>query len=154
MMIFKKAIPRRAFLRGVGATLAVPLLDGMVPAFGATAAKPVVRMAFIYGPNGRIMNKWTPATEGAAFEMTPTLEPLAPFRDRLLVLSGLNIKAADPIGNEPGGVHARPCAAYLTGIHPKPGGRWGFRRTSLLRGNSASTPNWGRSSSPWTPPTL
>ncbi len=101
MMIFKKAIPRRTFLRGVGATLALPLLDGMVPAFGATAAKPAVRMTFVYGPNGRIMSKWTPATEGAAFEMTPTLAPLTPFRDRLLVLSGLNIKAADPIGNEP-----------------------------------------------------
>ena len=126
MMIFKKAIPRRTFLRGVGATLALPLLDGMVPAFGATAAKPAVRMSFIYGPNGRIMSKWTPATEGAAFAMTPTLEPLAPFRDRLLVLSGLNIKAADAVGNEPGGVHARPCAAFLTGIHPKPGGAMGI----------------------------
>ena len=126
MMIFKKAIPRRTFLRGVGATLALPLLDGMVPAFGATAAKSPVRISFIYGPNGRIMDKWTPATEGAAFEMTPTLAPLAPFRDRLLVLSGLNIKAADAVGNEPGGVHARPGAAFLTGIHPKPGGAMGI----------------------------
>ena len=134
MMIFKKAIPRRTFLRGFGATLALPLLDGMVPAFGATgntAAKPTVRMTFIYGPNGRIMNKWTPTKEGAAFELTPTLEPLAPFRDRLLVLSGLNIKAADPIGNEPGGVHARPCAAFLTGIHPKPGGAMGISADQL-----------------------
>ncbi|MEE8176576.1 MAG: DUF1552 domain-containing protein, partial [Acidobacteriota bacterium] len=116
----KKAIPRRAFLRGVGATLALPLLDGMVPAFGATAAKPAVRMSFIYGPNGRIMSKWTPATEGAAFAMPPTLEPLAPFRDRLLVLSGLNIKAADPWENEGAAVHARPCTAYLSGVHPRP----------------------------------
>ena len=122
MMIFKKSIPRRTFLRGVGTAIALPLLDGMVPALGATndATKPVIRMAFIYGPNGRIMDLWTPATEGAAFEMTPTLEPLTPFRDQLLVLSGLDIKAADPRENEGGGVHARPCAAYLTGIHPKP----------------------------------
>ncbi len=129
MMIFKKAIPRRAFLRGVGTTLALPLLDGMVPALAAandTAAKPTVRLLTTFVPNGRIMNKWTPTTEGAAFEMSPTLEPLAAFRDQLLVLSGLNIKAADPIGNEPGGVHARPAGAFLTGIHPKPGGAVGI----------------------------
>ncbi len=122
-MIFKKAIPRRTFLRGVGTAIALPLLDGMVPAFAGptdTAAKPVARLAFIYGPNGRIMNLWTPETGGAAFEMTPTLEPLTPFRDQLLVLSGLDVKAADARGNEGGGVHARPCAAYLTGIHPRP----------------------------------
>ena len=134
MMIFKKAIPRRTFLRGVGTTLALPMLDSMVPALAAkgnTAAQQPVRLTFTYGPNGRIMNKWTPAKEGAAFELTPTLEPLAPFRDRLLVLSGLNIKAADPIGNEPGGVHARPCAAFLTGIHPKPGGAMGISADQL-----------------------
>jgi len=72
------------------------------------------------------MNLWTPATAGSAFEMTPTLEPLTPFRDQLLVLSGLDVKAADARGNEGGGVHARPCAAYLTGIHPKPKGAVGI----------------------------
>ena len=66
------------------------------------------------------MDQWTPATEGTAFEMTPTLEPLTPFRDQLLVISGLDLNAADPRGNESGGVHARPCASYLTGIHPRP----------------------------------
>ncbi|MCZ6750865.1 MAG: DUF1552 domain-containing protein [Acidobacteria bacterium] len=124
MMIFKKAIPRRTFLRGVGTTLALPLLDGMVPALASakdTAAKPTFRIATVFVPNGRIMSKWTPAAEGAAYEMTPTLEPLAAFRDQFLVLSGLNVKAADAVGNEPGGVHARPAAAFLTGIHPKPG---------------------------------
>src|SRR5882672_11495574 len=92
MMIFRKTIPRRTFLRGMGATLALPLLDGMVPAFASAidaAAKPATRLGFVYVPNGIVMSKWTPAAEGAAFEMTPTLEPLAPFRDRLLVLSGL-----------------------------------------------------------------
>jgi hypothetical protein len=129
MMIFKKTIPRRTFLKGAGTTLALPLLDAMIPAFarGAeTGAKPVVRLSTVFFPHGRIMRSWTPKTEGAGFAMSPTLEPLAPFRDQLLVLSGLNIKAADPVGNEPGGVHARPAAAFLTGIHPKPGGAVGI----------------------------
>ncbi|MSO19694.1 MAG: DUF1552 domain-containing protein [Acidobacteria bacterium] len=115
--IFKKAIPRRTFLRGAGATLALPLLDSMIPALAAASA-PTVRVGYIYLPLGRIMSKWTPATEGPGFEMTPTLAPLTPFRDQLTVISGLNIKAADPRLNEGGGNHARPCATYLTGIHP------------------------------------
>ncbi len=121
-MIFKKAIPRRKFLRGLGTTIALPLLDGMIPAFaaGSDQATKAVRTAFLYGPNGRIMDLWTPKTTGAAFEMTPTLAPLAPFRDQMLVLSGLDVKAADAWEGEGGGVHARPCAAYLTGMHPKP----------------------------------
>jgi hypothetical protein len=129
MMIFKKTIPRRTFLKGAGTTLALPLLDAMIPAFarGAdTAARPATRLATVFVPNGRIMQKWTPAGEGAGFQFSPTLEPLAPFRDNLLVLSGLNIKAADAVGKEPGGVHARPAAAFLTGIHPKPGGAVGI----------------------------
>ncbi len=102
-MIFKKAIARRTFLRGVGTTLALPLLDGMIPAFalGSDPAK-VVRTLFLYGPNGRIMKNWTPTTEGKGWEMTPTLEPLAPFRDQMLVLSGLDVKAADPWEGEGG----------------------------------------------------
>jgi hypothetical protein len=120
-MIFKKAIARRTFLRGVGTTLALPLLDGMVPAFAAGSdPAQAVRTLFMYGPNGRIMENWTPTIDGSGWEMTPTLEPLAPFRDQMLILSGLDVKAADPWEGEPGGVHARPCAAYLTGIHPKP----------------------------------
>ena len=128
MMIFKKAIPRRAFLKGAGATLALPLLDSMVPAFAGaldTSAKPTVRFSTVFVPNGRIMKKWTPTTEGTGYEMPATLEPLAAHRDQFLVLSGLNIKAADAVGNEPGGVHARPAAAFLTGFHPKPGGAVG-----------------------------
>ena len=128
MMIFKKVIPRRTFLKGAGTTLALPLLDAMIPAFarGAdTGAQPVTRLATVFVPNGRIPKAWVPQQEGAGFEMSPTLEPLAAFRENLLVVSGLNIKAADPVGNEPGGVHARPAAAFLTGIHPKPGGAVG-----------------------------
>ena len=126
MMIFKKAIPRRSFLKGVGVSLALPVLDGMVPAFASAAtemdaaSKPPLRVSIVYGPNGRIMENWTPKQVGAGYELPPTLAPLSAFRDRFLVLSGLNIKAADPVGNEPGGVHARPCACFLTGVHPRP----------------------------------
>jgi len=134
-MIFKKAIPRRAFLRGAGATLALPLLDSMVPAFASaldTAAKPTVRLSTVFVPNGRIMKTWTPDGEGPLTELSPTLESLAPFKDRITVLTGLNIKAADPVGNEPGGVHARPAASFLTGIHPKPGGAVGMSMDQLV----------------------
>src|SRR5713226_4832831 len=92
MMIFNRAIPRRTFLRGAGASLALPLLDAMVPAFASTrspGASPLARFAVVYVPNGIIMDRWTPAAEGAGFEFPTTLQPLAPFRDQLLVLSGL-----------------------------------------------------------------
>lgn len=121
MMVFKKSMPRRTFLRGAGATLALPLLDAMVPAFAASnAAKPPLKLGFIYLPVGRIMENWTPATVGPDYELTPTLEPLAPFREQMLVISGLDVKAADLLPGERGGPHARPCAAYLTGAHPFP----------------------------------
>ena len=120
MMIFKKAIPRRTFLQGVGATLALPLLDGMVPAMAAVGdSKAATRLSFVYIPNGIIMDQWTPATEGAAFEMTPILEPLAPYRDQMLVLSGLDCKNANSQPGEGGGDHERGSGAFLTGVHPK-----------------------------------
>jgi hypothetical protein len=120
MMIFKKAIPRRTFLKGVGASLALPLLDGMVPAMAAVGdSKGVNRLSFVYVPNGIIMDKWTPATEGAGFELTPILEQIAPFRDQMLVLSGLDCKGANPQPGEGGGDHERGSGAFLTGSHPK-----------------------------------
>src|SRR5262245_54549936 len=123
MMIFKKAIPRRTFLRGIGATLALPLLDGMVPAFAGsadTAVKAPVRLGIVYAPNGMWpMDKWTPKEEGATFELTPTLEPLAPFRNRLLVLSGLAQNTARPAPGEGSQDHSRNCATFLTGVHPR-----------------------------------
>ena len=87
MMAIKRALPRRTFLRGVGAAIALPLLDAMVPAFTATvktAAKPVRRLAFVYCPNGVSMNfsginYWKPRTIGSGLELSPILEPLAPF---------------------------------------------------------------------------
>ena len=85
MLITKKAIPRRTMLKGLGATLALPLLDAMVPPLTAlqkTAANPVTRFGVMYVPNGMVMNQWTPVAEGANFELTPTLAPLAPLQER------------------------------------------------------------------------
>ena len=99
MFVTKMALPRRTFLRGVGATLALPLLDAMVPALSAlaqTSARPVPRIGFIYTPNGVMQNLWTPAGEGAAFEFSPILSPLAPLRDRVLVVSGLAHRQVPP----------------------------------------------------------
>lgn len=87
MFITKRAIARRSFLRGTGAVLALPVLDAMTPALCAVPTRPT-RLAFIEVPNGIMMHKWTPVAEGADYELTPTLEPLADFRDRMLVLSG------------------------------------------------------------------
>jgi hypothetical protein len=121
MIVTKKHLPRRTFLRGLmGTTIALPLLDSMVPALTAatqTAANPKTRMGFVYVPHGAVMDKWTPATEGAGFEFTPILKPLEPFRDRLLVVTGLANKAAESQGDG-GGDHARSAPSYLSGIHP------------------------------------
>src|SRR5262252_8234507 len=118
MVITRKAIPRRTFLRGAGATLALPVLDAMTPALAADTARPT-RMAFIEVPNGIMMDKWTPATEGANFALTPVLEPLASFHDRMLVLSGLDQQQAAALGFEIGGDHPRACTSWLTGAHAK-----------------------------------
>jgi hypothetical protein len=121
MMIFKKALPRRTFLRGMGATLALPLLDGMVPALAGAQGRPKspTRLSFIYVPNGIIMGKWTPAATGSAFELTPILSPLARFRQDLLVLSGLVANGARALAGEGAGEHARASATFLSGVHPK-----------------------------------
>jgi len=117
MFITKKHLPRRTFLRGMGVTLALPLLDSMVPArtlFAQTAAKASPRLGFVYIPHGAIMDKWTPAAEGAGFEFTPILKPLEPFRDRLNVISGLGHKAADTTA-----VHSLSPTTWLSGVRPK-----------------------------------
>lgn len=124
MMAFKKAIPRRRFLRGVGATVALPLLDGMIPALAGpadTITKQVLRMGIVYVPNGIIAANWRPSIEGSGFEMTPIMEPLTPFREYLLVLSGLDQKHADPgpFGEGGGAPHSLTGGAYLTGVFPK-----------------------------------
>jgi hypothetical protein len=118
MFITKKHLPRRTFLRGMGVTMALPLLDSMLPAQTAlskTAANPTPRMGFVYVPHGAIMDKWTPATEGSGFEFTPILKPLEPFRNRLNVVSGLGHRAADSTA-----VHSLSPTTWLSGVRPKP----------------------------------
>ena len=116
MIITKKAIPRRTVLRGLGASLALPLLDGMVPAFAAirnTPANPVRRLGVVYVPNGMMMEHWTPTTEGTGFDFPTILQPLEPFRDHLQVLSGMHGVASE-------GPHARASTRFLTGVPSKP----------------------------------
>jgi hypothetical protein len=114
MIITKKAIDRRTVLRGMGVTIALPLLDAMVPALRA-AVKPTIRFGAVYVPNGIVMENWTPATQGAGFEFQPILKPLEPFRDRLLVLSGLN-SVPPPWSNDS---HPRASTRFLTDVPPK-----------------------------------
>ena len=112
MIITKKVIPRRTMLRGLGASLALPLLDGMVPAFTAlrdTAAAPVRRLGIVYVPNGMMMDHWTPATEGSGFDFPTILKPLEPFRNHVQLLSGMH-------GVDAEGPHARASTRFLTGV--------------------------------------
>ena len=119
MMIFKKALSRRTFLRGTGAALALPLLDSMIPAFAATG-RPVLRLGFVYCPNGMIMQQWRPATDGVEYKLSPILEPLAPFRNDFLLFGNLSQIVAYPKPGEEGDVapHERAGGAFLTGAHP------------------------------------
>jgi hypothetical protein len=117
MFISKIALDRRSFLRGVGATLALPLLDAMSPAFAATR-KAVPRLSFMYTPNGANMAQWTPAGSGKGFTFSPTLKSLEPFRERVNVLSGLALHSADRM-NDGAGDHSRATGAFLSGCHAK-----------------------------------
>jgi hypothetical protein len=121
MIITHKAIPRRTLLKGVGATLALPFLDAMVPAFSRAQSVPKApnRLSVVYLPNGVMMNDWTPDKEGADYEMKAILQPLEPFRKQMLIISGLALNPARAQAGENGGDHARGGTAYLTGIHPK-----------------------------------
>jgi len=124
MFISKKAIPRRTVLRGIGATLALPFLDSMMPALSAmakTASRPVNRFGVMYVPNGMIMKNYLPAVEGKAFELTPTLSTLAPFREQMLVLSGLE---CIPTPGRPGGAHAKASTRFLTDVSPPTSETW------------------------------
>ncbi|MGY8814895.1 MAG: DUF1552 domain-containing protein [Gammaproteobacteria bacterium] len=172
MMIFKKAIPRRSFLRGAGATLALPFLDAMVPAFAAEMGKQPLRIGYIYLNTGREMNSWIPKTTGSNYEMSPTLAPLAKYRDDFMVLSGLDVKAGQ-------GSHSGPCASYMTGVKPSKAGdgvgisvdqviakqigeetqlasmelgvdppEWAFNRVDGLAGYYTSTISWRNPNTP------
>lgn len=120
MFITKKSIPRRAMLKGMGAAVALPLLDAMIPACasGATAANPLSRLGFFYVPNGMFLPNFHPEATGPNFALTPILKPLEPFREQLTVLSGLsNLGVISP--NEGGGVHTRAHAGWLNGVLAK-----------------------------------
>jgi hypothetical protein len=114
-----KRLSRRTILRGLGAAVSLPLLDAMVPAFASTipAAAPL-RLAFIYVPNGIMMDQWTPASDGADFELPRILAPLASHRNNVQVLSGLTQNTGRGLGDGSGD-HARASATFLTGVHPR-----------------------------------
>ena len=117
MVITKMALPRRTFIRGIGATLALPLLDAMLPAMSA-AGKAAPRFAAIYCGNGANMEDWTPAGDGAGFAFSRILKPLEPFRDRTVVFTGLdNFPATDQ--GDSGGQHPRAAPAFMSCVHPK-----------------------------------
>jgi hypothetical protein len=122
-------LSRRAALRGLGATIALPFLDAMYPVFAAQAVKrglaPATRMAFLYVPNGIVMNYWTPDAPAVGEVGATTLETLprisgalTPYKDDLLMLTGLTSNGGRALGDGPGD-HGRAGAAYLTGVHPK-----------------------------------
>src|SRR5262245_21632049 len=120
MLITRKHIPRRTFLRGAGAALALPVLDAMTPALAAETKRPI-RLAFMQVPNGimNLKNEFSPKAEGPMAEMTRILEPLAPLKDHVLVTSGLDSQQAAGLDFEVGGDHPRACTAWLTGTHAK-----------------------------------
>jgi hypothetical protein len=126
-IVTKRALPRRTFLRGAGVALGLPLLDAMVPALSALADTPAAvasRLGFIYMPNGVAKNSsgidyWTPPTEGRNFQMSQILAPLEPFRDRLLVVSGLDQNQAEAGNDGASGDHTRGTSSWLTGVYPK-----------------------------------
>src|SRR5579871_3293589 len=115
------AIPRRTFLRGLGAAVSLPLLEAMLPlsALASSAAKSRPnRMAFIFVPNGMHMPAWTPTADGVGFALPSIMEPLKNVKDSLTVLTGLTQHNAEALGDG-GGDHARSAAAWLTGCHPR-----------------------------------
>jgi hypothetical protein len=118
MFITRKSLPRRTFLRAMGATVALPLLDAMIPALSAQTGRRLAppRFGFIYIANGVIQSQWNPATTGAGFELPPILQPFANVRDQINVLSGLSHLQADTFGDGTGD-HPRSSAVWLTGVH-------------------------------------
>src|SRR6187402_2080419 len=121
MIVTKKALSRRTVLRGLGTVVALPLLDAMVPALTAqvkTPARAVRRLGLVYHPNGVIYENWLPKGVGRDFELSRTLAPLQPFRDRLIVVTGLSSDQAEALGDG-GGDHSRASGSYLTGVHVK-----------------------------------
>jgi len=120
MIIFKKAVPRRTFLRGAGAALALPMLDAMIPALSKADTASKTRLGIVYVPNGMWpMDKWTPKSEGV-LELSETLQPLAAVKNQLVVVTGLEHPSAMTLPNEGAQDHARAGGTYLTGVRIKP----------------------------------
>jgi hypothetical protein len=118
MIITKKHLSRRTLLRGVGVSLALPLLDSMLPAqtpLKNTAANPAPRLGFVYVPHGAIMNEWTPVGEGTDFKFSRILSPLERHRERVNIVSGLGNRAADSTA-----VHSLSPTTWLSAVRPKP----------------------------------
>jgi hypothetical protein len=123
VIITKKAIPRRTVLRGLGTTLALPLLEGMVPALSAIAktdAKVARRFSVVYVAHGYAPGFWIPKATGADYALTMPLQPLAKFKDRMLLLSGVDNTAALQRPGDPRGGHGRMAPAFMCGVHAKP----------------------------------
>src|SRR5438093_13512947 len=121
MFISKLHIPRRTFLRGAGVTLSLPLLESMVPALTPlrlTAASPVKRFVGIWHPHGAAPGYWSPTKEGRDFDFSFITKPLEPFRDRTVLITGLDMPEAMATDDEPGGDHARG-AVLLSGARPR-----------------------------------
>lgn len=119
MITTRRLLDRRTVLRGLGTAVALPMLEAMLP--NAQAAEPAARpkrLQIFYTPNGMIMQSFTPARAGHDFPISPTLAPLAPFRNQLTVVTGLAHYQAGALGDGPGS-HGRSCGAYLTGAHPR-----------------------------------
>ena len=126
MFLTNRSLDRRTFLRGMGATVALPLLDAMIPAralLASSAVSPVPRLAFVYFPHGAVMDEWTPAGAGRDFQLGRILAPLAPYRNRLTVVSGLENRHAY------GPVHTITPGTWLSGSSPR-----------LRRGLGAASP--------------
>src|SRR5580700_1953264 len=119
MVITKKSVDRRTFLCGTGAVMALPLLDAMTPAFASGAARPT-RMAFFQVPNGimNLQNEFS-QKEAGELQISPILQPLADFKDRMITFGGLDSQQAAGLGFEIAGDHPRACTAWLTGTHAK-----------------------------------
>ena len=124
MIITRKALPRRTVLRGMGAAIALPFLDAMVPALAArsvstrAAATPVRRATFIYIPNGAYRAAWTPEGTGCDFTLSPSLQSLEPFREQVVVVTNLAHRQLESLGDG-GGDHSRASAGWLSGVHAK-----------------------------------
>ena len=112
-----KHLERRTFLKGLGASIALPFLDAMLPAFASAPAAPI-RMLYVYAPTGMIPAAWYPTTTGPDFQFQRIMKPLEKFRKDILVISGLGDNPGRALGDG-GGDHARAVASYLTGVHPK-----------------------------------